>query len=165
MGEKVQKFQVDFYKFLHLLGFKGSVRARTGGLRVRVQGSGSTSHEPSIGPGTPGTGREINPFLRVRYDRGCYESRTANATERATKSNKSENLGAFLAPHGSRLVARKGVQGGPQGPQTRHKRGKRRRKPSRPRRRPSVLSGRRTCARTTGEVDAKSARATRHVGD
>jgi len=109
MGEKVQKFQVDFYKFLHLLGFKGSVRARTGGLRVRVQGSGSTSHEPSIGPGPPGTGREINPFLRVRYDRGCDESRTANATERATKSNKSENLGAFLAPHGSRLVAQEGV--------------------------------------------------------
>ena len=91
------------------LGFKGRNRARTGGLRVRGQGSGSTRREPSIGSGPPGTGREINPFLRVRHDWGCDESRTVNTTVSATKSINPKDLGAFSAPHGSRLVAREGV--------------------------------------------------------
>ena len=108
MGEKVQKFQADFYKFLPLLGFKGRNRARTGGLRVRGQGSGSTSREPSIGSGPPGTGREINPFLRVRHDRGCDESRTVNATVRATKSINPKDLGAFFALKGPNSSRGKG---------------------------------------------------------
>ncbi len=54
---------------------------------------------------------------------------------RATKSNKSKDLGAFLAPRGSRLVAREGGQT----PERRKR--ERRVKPSRPRRQPSVFIG------------------------
>ena len=60
------------------VGFRGRNRARPGGLRVRGQGSGSTSRDPSIGPGPPGRVALINPFLRVRYDLECDESRTVN---------------------------------------------------------------------------------------